>query len=141
MAGGEGAIFLCHLQMFSGIKCHTVNVKGGEVITCAAVSLSSSVLLRLSVCLSVFSNPQRVSSSAVFEALLHLLLDCHQHLALRPGFTPQYACTHTLTHTSQTPPFILALWHTYTHANQLPLCACFKEITEASRERERGGIS
>lgn len=91
---------------------------------------------------SMISNLQYVSPPAVSEALYACFFDCHQHLALRPGFTPQYACrstclrTHTHPHltSSSTPP---SLSYIHAHKTQLPLYACFKEITEASKKRER----
>lgn len=95
-----------------GIKCHTVNVKGGEERRGEAGSgtaqladnASSRVSLFFFFVSSMFSNLRYVSPPAVFEALLRMLFDCHQHLAPRPGFTPQYACRSTCLHA-----------HTHTH--------------------------
>lgn len=69
-----------------------------------------------------FSNLHWICSPAAFDAPLLLLFDCHKHLALKPGFAPQYARKHT------TPPL-----HAY---NQLTLHTGFIEITEACRKRQ-----
>lgn len=114
----------------------------GSVITLPPVSLSFLLFFFVS---STFSNLQQVSPPAVFwssstpafwlpptscpEARIYLSICMQEHML---------ACAHTSLPFSfiyaPPPPF---LSYIRTHIAQLPLYACFKEITEASKKRER----
>lgn len=142
MTEEKAAIFFVAQGCSFCAKCHTVNVKGGEeswdwqrgsLITLPPVSSPSSshllCLFRiLKRAVGFFSCCFWSSSVPAFwlpptscpEARIYLSICMQEHML---------ACAHTHTHSSSPHPFI--------HTAQLPLYACFKEITEASKKRER----
>lgn len=151
----RGEIFFVTFGCSFGIKCHTVNVKGGgerRDRRCGSSGdntspwfLSSSFcffpLLSLSLStLSATCSGHRLLLLLLLLLLLFLMLFYACFLTatniLPPGqdLPPQYACRRVClrarTHTSAPQPF------THTHKNRLPLNPCFKEITEASEKRE-----
>lgn len=124
MADEKGEIFFVICRCSFGVKCQTVNVKGGEerwgqrrslVITLPPVSLSSPLLclffciLKLAVCLF----------SCCFLKLF-ASFDCHQHLAQGQDLplhmhATAHACEHNPPTTSRFSP---ASTHTQ------PSCLC-----------------
>lgn len=139
--------FLCRVWMSFGIKCHAVNVKGGEerwclqgclLQSCSSLSLFFGSLSRL--------RPETCSGLLLLPFLKLLynsfltatnILPRGQDLPPKYAFkcTSSHSCTRTHTHTHSHPyatPLHPSLSYRHVHTSQLPLYACFKEITEAS---------
>lgn len=90
-----------------------------------------------STSLSLLLHSQTCSASLLlllFEALCQLF-DCHQHLAQGQDLPlHMHATAHACEHN---PPYHLPfLSRKHAHTTQLPLHACFKDITETSTKRE-----